>query len=136
MIIATLDTNVFVSGLLFSGPPRKALQAAIEGKYQLALSSQIFTELTEVLTRPKFGLSADYVHVAIRELEEISILVQPEYRHNVTIRAPKDKFIIDCAIGAGAAYIVTGDQDLLILRQVEGISIVSPKSFLELADLR
>ena len=136
MTLATLDTNVLISGLLFEGPPRRVLRSAIAGKFQLALSPAILQELAEVLARPKFGLSSEYVRTASRELEEISTLVQPKHRHQVAVRDPKDQIIIDCAVEGGSSYIVTGDQDLLVLHQVAEIPIVSPVSYLELAEFR
>ena len=136
MILATLDTNVLISGLLFEGPPRRVLRSAIAGKFQLTLSPAILQGLAEVLARPKFGLSPEYVHTASRELEEISTIVLPQHRYQVAVRDPKDRLIIDCAVEAGSNYIVTGDQDLLVLHQVAEIPIVSPASFVELAEFR
>ena len=134
--MATLDTNVLISGLLFEGSPRNVLRAAIAGRFQLASSSAIIQELVDVLARPKFRMPPDYVHTASRELEEISIIVEPKQHHDVGVRDPKDQIVIDCAIETGSDYIVTGDQDLLVLGQVAEIPIVTPASFLDLVDLR
>jgi len=136
LIVATLDTNVLISGLLFDGPPRSVLRAAVAGRFQLATSSAIIQELVDVLARPKFGLPPDYVHTASRELEEISLVVEPKQRHDVGVRDPKDQIIIGCAVETTSDYIITGNQDLLILRHFADIPIVTPASFLDLAELR
>jgi len=136
LIVATLDTNVLISALLFEGTPQTVLRAAIAGKFELVLSPAIIQELATVLARPKFGFPQDYVHNVSREIEEISILVQPTHHHEADVRDPKDQIIIDCAVEAGSDYIVTGDQDLLVLKQVAEIAIVSPGEFLDLAELR
>ena len=43
-----LDTNVFVAGVFFSGPPHRILQAWCGGKVQLVLSPEIFHEYSRV----------------------------------------------------------------------------------------
>jgi len=43
-----LDTNVFISGVFFSGPPYQILKAWRDGKIQLILSEKIFEEYFRV----------------------------------------------------------------------------------------
>jgi len=47
-------------------------------------------------------------------------------------RDPKDDAVVACAVEGQAAYVVSGDGDLLTLREVPGIQIVTPKRFVEL----
>lgn len=47
-------------------------------------------------------------------------------------RDPKDNKILETALEGNAQYIVTGDPDLLVLKQFQGIRIVEPREFLEL----
>jgi putative PIN family toxin of toxin-antitoxin system len=51
----TCDTNVIISGLNFSGNPRRILQMAEDGLIQLAVSDAILDEVVKVLRREKFG---------------------------------------------------------------------------------
>lgn len=43
-----LDTNVFVSGVFFSGPPHEILRAWREGRFQMVLSPEILEEYRRV----------------------------------------------------------------------------------------
>ena len=45
-------------------------------------------------------------------------------------RDPDDNRILEAAVAGAADYIVTGDQDLLVLGEFEGIAIVTPTRFL------
>jgi predicted nucleic acid-binding protein len=43
-----LDTNVFISGIFFSGPPNRILQDWRSGRVQLVLTPEIFEEYRRV----------------------------------------------------------------------------------------
>jgi len=126
-----LDANVLVSALLFGGrlePIRSGWRA---GRIRPVLSKEIADELVRVLAYPKFRLTR----------EEISALLKTEllpYVEVVDVReddrawrrdGADDKFI-RCALAARCRYLVTDDWDLLALREVEGVRIVSPAGFL------
>lgn len=130
MISATLDTNVLISGLLFNGPPREIIKQAISGKFSLVVSVGILEELVDVLRRPKFGLSPEFVQIAARELEAIATVVYPTSKHKAVKSDPKDDKIVDCAVEGPADYIVSGDNHLLSLTMIEGIPVVAPNDFL------
>jgi hypothetical protein len=67
MIRAVVDTNVYVSALVFGGVPALALQLAELGAFQLVASREIREELVATLTG-KFGWSKDRAESACREL--------------------------------------------------------------------
>jgi predicted nucleic acid-binding protein len=46
------------------------------------------------------------------------------------VRDKKDLKFLECALGGKADYVVTGDKDLLTLKEYSGISIVTPSEFL------
>ncbi len=129
MITATVDTNIFVSALLRDGPPRRCIEAAIEGKYILALSQPILDELRNVLLRRKFGFAPDYIDILLQDLISIAHLYYPPVGHGIVMRDPDDNIIVDCAVESRSAYIVTGDNDLLVLEKVKGIPVVTPAEF-------
>ena len=130
MITATLDTNVLISGLLFNGLPRQLLRQAISGKFSFVLSVAILEELEDVLRRPKFGLPPEFVQIVARELEATATLVYPTSRHKAVKSDPKDDMIVDCGVEGHCDYIVSGDNHLLSLIEVEGIPVVTPTEFL------
>ena len=133
-MIATLDTNVLVSGTLFGGVPGSIINAAVDRRFTLALSPAILSEYENVLSRSKFGLAADAVEVLVRDMESQAFVVYPTKRHQIVAEDPDDDAIIDCAVQAKADVIVSGDGYLTELKQIEGIPVVTPARFIEMIE--
>ncbi|MFC1849584.1 putative toxin-antitoxin system toxin component, PIN family [candidate division CSSED10-310 bacterium] len=66
----------------------------------------------------------------IAELESLAQIVEPQVAINCIIEDPDDNRILECAVEATADYIISGDEHLLKIRQIEHISIVNPSDFL------
>jgi uncharacterized protein len=133
VIIAVLDTNVLVSGLLFGGAPGSVVDAALEGRYLVVSNEHQLGELRRVLAYPKL---ADHVadgDVLVALFGEIAEIVDPSGLRQWS-RDPADDHIVAIGIAAGANVLVTGDDDLLALEDVNGVSVVTPRKFLELLD--
>jgi putative PIN family toxin of toxin-antitoxin system len=131
------DTNTIVSALLFDNSnPGRALQEATD-RGALLLSMEIAEELAEVLLRDKFDR---YVRRKTRE-EFLRALIQQAIFVEVSeiiqvCRDPKDDKFLELAVSGNATQVITGDNDLLALNPFRGISILTPKQFLEsLAEL-
>ena len=131
MIRVVLDTNVLVSAILFGGRPRQILEKAIRGEIHLCISDPILDELKGVLQRPKFDFSPDAVQVILTELIGISDFVNPSKTLDVVCDDPEDNKILECAVEAGANYVVTGDVHLLRLSKYRDIKVLSAVAFLE-----
>jgi len=125
-----LDTNVLVSAAFFSSSmPRRAITVA-RTQGDLLLSAALLRELRDVFSRPKFDR---YVSVEARielliELERTSLFV-PIREAVHACRDPKDDRVLEIAVNGEAAYIVSGDDDLLVLDPFRGIPILSPAAF-------
>ncbi|MGV7928730.1 MAG: putative toxin-antitoxin system toxin component, PIN family [Spirochaetota bacterium] len=126
------DSNIYISAILFGGRPRRLLDLAIRGKLRVFISPAIVSEIEEVLTGKKFGFAPEVVRSVIEEIGNITTMVVPEKRHSVVSRDSDDNIIIDCAVQAGAEYIVTGDNDLLALGSFGRVAIVGPLDFLSI----
>ena len=126
-----LDTNVFVSGVFFTGPPYKILQAWRDGQVQLLLSPAIMDEYRAVLTE----LSSHFPDIEIEPLLHFlaihSEIVLPPSLSPVIRDDPSDDKFLECALAGEAAFIVSGDKHLLKLSVFEGIEILSPRDFLQ-----
>ncbi len=131
MLKVVLDTNIFVSGILFGGNARTILNLIIQGKLRLFVSEEILAELSDVLRRKKFDFPLENIRHILYEIELISEFITPEIHHEITAKDPDDNMIIDCAVAAQADYIVSGDSDLLELVTFQKIGIVSPNDFLK-----
>ena len=136
LIRAVLDTNVLVSGLLFSGVPGELVEAAWEQSFRLTLSSEILAELRRVL-REKFSFSDQAMYQTEVALRRISTVVEPVERVSIIQDKPSDNRILEAAIAGRVDAIVSGDRmHLLPLRSFQGIPILTPRQFLEKMEKR
>jgi uncharacterized protein len=129
-----IDTNAWLSGLLWGGLPDQILQQVDSGTIQAIASEAILDELARTLDRPKLqrrlnqlGLKAAAIMLAVRQ---VVIVVKDVPIPVENLRDPKDAMIVAAAIVGKADVIVTGDQDLLVLDTVAGIKILTPRDFL------
>jgi putative PIN family toxin of toxin-antitoxin system len=125
-----LDTNVLISAIMFGGKSRDILEMGISGKIKIAVSQDILKELAEVLIGKKFRTPIAFVQQTIHELSEIAELVIVTDKINAVKNDPDDNRILECAVSAKADYIVSGDSDLVTLKNFKKIKILSPGNFL------
>lgn len=124
-----IDTNVFISALLWNGTPDKVLQLWRKEKILLLLSPFLLAEIFSVLERS--GVTNEDIQYFTQSLENNSIKVIP--MTTITLcRDPKDNEILSLAVDGDANYIITGDRDLLTLGIIEKTTIVKPKDFLQM----
>lgn len=127
------DTNVLVSRLLAAkeSPPAQAVRLVMEGTAVHLFSEATFQELGDVLSRPKFDsyLSREKRLHFLFEMRELSEFVTINRTFSIC-RDPRDNKFLDLAVCGNADYLITGDEDLLELHPFEGVSILSPASFL------
>jgi putative PIN family toxin of toxin-antitoxin system len=123
------DTNVLVSAFVTEGVCSKLLGRARRRQFQLITCPFILKELEAVLLK-KFSATKGETSQVLRILTEaISALVQPAQPVSGICRDPDDDHILSCALAADAEYLVTGDSDLLELREFRGTRILSPRDF-------
>lgn len=132
---AVADTNVLVSGLLWSGPSASLLDRGAARLIGLVTSDEILTELEEVLSRPhlveRLRLRGQTVAGVMLRYRAIAQIVEPaQVELPAALRDPKDLHVLRCAVGAKVDAIVTGDKDLLVLEEFANIPIVTPRQFL------
>jgi len=135
---AVIDTNILVRALINrAGTVRRMLTALDAGRYSVVLSAALLTELTRVLRRSrlrtKYGISEDDIRDLLQLLIRRGEIVTPARTIRVC-RDPKDDMFLEAAVADGADVIVSGDDDLLVLRPFEGIPIVRPAAFLSMLD--
>ena len=125
-----LDTNVIVSGLNFPGNERIVLELALRGRFELWLCPFVLAEVGGVLAR-KFGWSEERTSQALRLLGEAATVIEPRRLPDTIERGHADNRILECAAGASADYLVTGDRrHLLPLGEHHGARIVNAPRFL------
>jgi putative PIN family toxin of toxin-antitoxin system len=124
------DTNIFISALVIPGSQaERAISRIIEGRDELAISPDIIKEVLSVLSS-KFGREREALsHVAVTLLD-LGKLVRPDQRARVLGDEP-DNRILECAASGKADLIVTGDKEMLGLKEYMGTRITSLREYLE-----
>jgi uncharacterized protein len=125
------DTNIYISALIFAGLPRQFLLAAEDARIHLFISESIRQELVPIL-QAKFSWSNDQVNETLLQLESCTELVHPTETLDVIKEDPDDDRVLECAVAAGARFIVSGDNDLLRLGRFRNIRIVKVADFMKL----
>jgi putative PIN family toxin of toxin-antitoxin system len=127
-----LDTNVIVSAVLFpNSQPNLAIKQA-QNIGTIIQSPATWLELEKVLARPKFDR---YVTQAERQAflldfsQTIDLILENSFTTN-ECRDPKDNKYLELAVNGKAEYIITGDQDLLVLHPFRSVNILKVEEFL------
>lgn len=122
------DTNTLISALLKSdSTPRRAFDKAFYSGL-LVFSNSTFSELREVLQRPKFHryITQNEVDIFLNACSQVGQFVEPEIRVK-DCRDPKDNKFLELAIASNAACIISGDEDLLVLNPYGSIISLDPE---------
>ena len=129
-MIVVLDTNIWVSALAFGGVAGKILTRGFQAD-QLAVSDFIETEVLRVLTG-KFTRPVPEVREKLNAALNKAIRVRITHEIRGICRDPDDDAILETAWKAKADYLVTGDKDLLVLKEFRGTKIITPAAYLGL----
>ena len=129
-----VDTNVFISGVFFGGKPQRVLEKIVDGEIFGLCSAEILDEYREVVQRMierKKGtaLSPGFLAPFYSKLEFVQVSSTVK-----ECRDPDDDKFLACALDGAAYCIVSGDSDLLSLREFKGVKIVTAAEFLELSE--
>jgi uncharacterized protein len=128
-----LDTNVYVSGLLWTGLPHTLLAVAETGPLVLVTSPAILEEVREVLARAKFAARMRTLNTSVDELMEsllslVQIMQEPKVTR-VVLRDPDDDKFVACALAARVRWILSGDDHLLRIGRYKNMRMVTPQQF-------
>ena len=128
------DTNIVVSGLMWTGNSRRLLDIARSGELKLFTSVVLLIELEDVLSREKFAGRLNSVGIAAHDLvlgyASLASVIEPAPIEPVVLADPDDDAVIACAIAAGCDAIVSGDSHLLNLKRYKEIQILTAASLL------
>jgi len=125
-----LDTNVYISALMFGGLPGELLDLAFLRSFTLIISSLPLEELDDKL-RDKFGVSPEDAAFLRARLERVAQVVEPRDVLRVIDEDPDDDRVLECAAEGRADIIVSGDRHLLKLAEYHGIPIVTVRQFMD-----
>ena len=137
MLRVVLDANVHVSALIRpEGPPGRIVERFLkEDSFEIVLSLAIIEETVRALTYPKVR---KYIHARVNPelwFEDVILLAQfvasDDDLQGVSADPDDDKYF-GAAVEGNATLIVTGDPDLLAVKEYQGVRVVTPRALLDL----
>lgn len=124
-----LDTNVLLSAFLTDGICARILKRARHRQLSFVLCASVLQE-TKRLLGTKFSLTEKEIDFFVSLLSEAA---EKEHHPAGVIsgvcRDPDDDWVLLCAVEAGADFLVTGDNDLLVLNEYRKTKILRPRGF-------
>lgn len=124
-----IDTNIWISFLI--GKHLAGLHRHINsGQVKIVTCKKQLQELVDVLNRPRIRkyISESQAEEFLDLLCEVAFIVEPKQGAAIC-RDPKDDYLLYTAITAKANYLVSGDNDLLILDHIGNTQIISYTNF-------
>ena len=126
-----IDTNVFVSGVFFSGPPYQILKAWQSREFELIVSREILDEyrrVGEILGEEHPGV--DLKPILNFVLEHAKVYKSAVLKEPICEDPDDDKFLA-CALASGSKVIISGDKHLLKISGFQGIQVLKPRAFVD-----
>ena len=126
-----LDTNVFISSFATRGLCHSVFEICLD-RFEIVISSTLINEIRNIL-KSKLKLPELFIAETLDFLSENATSIEVNKLISGVCRDPEDDHLIALADSAGANYIVTGDEDLLILKKYGVTQIVTPRQFWQLS---
>ncbi|OGW79862.1 MAG: putative toxin-antitoxin system toxin component, PIN family [Omnitrophica bacterium RIFCSPLOWO2_12_FULL_44_17] len=123
-----VDTNVLIAAFLTSGTAFEVLEVVLEEKIGV-LSPYILNEFEAVLKSKKFGFPVRLVDEFVKYLKTNCSIIAEDKRFNPDFSDAADRKILALCQTIGADMFLTGDKELLALKQIGQTPIVSPSEF-------
>lgn len=124
-----IDTNLWVSFLLTK--QFSFLDDLLENyQIQLIFSQELLSEFLEVIKRPKLRkfFSDENLEIILETIDQHADFIKVTSVTNLC-RDEKDNFLLSMAKDGSADYLITGDQDLLVIKQFEKTEIITIAEF-------
>ena len=125
-----IDTNIVISGIFFGGYSREILKAVTKEKFEAYATNEIIIEyyktVNDMIERKQGNLDISALQKFSRNIR----IVYPSSNINIC-RDPDDDKFIECAVDAKALYIISGDKDLLTIKNYDEVEIITAKDFCE-----
>src|SRR5687768_16948239 len=115
-----IDTNVLVSGIFWKGSPSKVLEKWAKDEIQVVTTLEILREYQETLEELDHSPDKNLARHWLLFVAQNSTIISPKTTVKIC-RDPDDDKVLNCALSAGAKYIISGDKDLLSLEKFQSI---------------
>lgn len=129
-----LDTNVWISAIFWGGVPNQVFNLFTDGRIKIYFSNSTWAEWQTSVGRISLKLRQEKEFFRLSQLvKKNSRFSSPKIKIGLC-RDPKDNQFLELGIDAQVDFLVSGDQDLLSLKKVKGLKIVTPKQLFNLLD--
>lgn len=130
MLKVCIDTNIWISGVIFSGKPAEIVTLAFNKKFEVVSSKVILDEIERNLLH-KFNFSLKNARKMINRILQVADLYEPSGLVRVIPNLHADNLILETAVLGRAKYLVTGDKEhLLPLKMFKHVKIVDAAEIL------
>ena len=126
------DTNILVSAFTSLGLCHQAYERAL-ARADIVTARRLLDELHGTLVE-KMKIDAPLADEILAELANELEIVEPMPLPKSICRDEDDDWVLATALTGRSEVIVSGDKDLLVLKQFQGIKILSPRQFVEWMD--
>lgn len=123
-----LDTNILISAIFYGGLPLKCVELLLQGIFSACVSREILEEYHEIFLRISLKNPNKTPKIQLSEIIKHMELITPTSHINVCRDADDNKFI-ECAVDGKCIYIVSGDKDLLAVKNYDAIEILTLQEF-------
>ncbi len=125
-----VDTNVYLAGFATRGISSGVVEICIQN-HELIICTELLEEVQRNLSK-KFKVPQARIEEIVGFLENAARMVVPFDLPTDSCRDPNDVFLLGLAEASGADCIITGDKDLLDMKQWKQIPTLSPRPFYDL----
>ena len=126
-----LDTNVFVSGVFFSGIPSKILEAWRDGRVTLVTSPKVLEEYRRVGDHLKARRQGVDLQPFLSLAATAGLVIEDIDLPDQVCEDPDDDKFLACAVASGSKVVISGDKHLLRVSGWQGVEVLTPRSFYE-----
>ncbi len=122
-----LDTNIFISGIFWSGLSEKILYAWADNRFKLVASIDIIVEIIKTLMNFRIVLPSRDILLWLSIFVWKAELVEPIEKIDIVKEDPDDNKFIEAALEGNAEYIISQDKHLLDIKEFRRIKIIRPE---------
>ncbi len=122
------DTNIFISAFAAEGICSLLLKRARLKEFELFVCPVIVEEIKSVLKK-KLKAENEIIEEVMDIIKEASIFIDITKKIEGVCRDKDDDLILSCAVSANAEYLISGDKDLLEIKEYMRIKIITPRCF-------
>ncbi len=126
-----IDTNVVASAIFFGGKPKQLIELLLQKRFDSFVTAEIIEEYHETVEYLINKYPARKISVPLTQIVSACNIIESKSKVQVC-RDPDDDKFISCAKDAKCLYVVSGDKDLLSIKEYEDVEIIAVSDFINI----